>query len=460
MSKTEDASMSGTRPSVGRRLAAALAVVALLGALVAVGVAIIDATWRLPVVLLAVGAAIVGLWYALSRRGLASVLGGLVAAVGLVVAGLTTFTGDYRGTLLVAVVVLMIVSAWAARYALGRDPRSLHDAALGGPGVGPARRPVLIMNPKSGGGKAERFQLADECRARGIRPVVLAAGDDLRQLATDAIAGGADVIGMAGGDGSQALVATVAAEHDVPFVCIPAGTRNHFALDLGIDREDVVGALDAFAEAVERRVDLARVNGRVFVNNAAMGIYAKIVQSPAYRDAKLRTATDMLPDMLGPDARPFDLRFIGPDGGEWGSAHLLLVSNNPYQLDQLVGRGTRSRLDLGTLGVVAARIKGPAEAVAFIGLEAAGRVRSFSGWLEWNLGTFRVDSDGPIEIGIDGEAIRMDPPLLFASLPGRLRVRIPRNAPGAAPAARSVPLSGSTVGVLVTTALGREPERR
>ena len=112
----------------------------------------------------------------------------------------------------------------------------------------PARHPVLIMNLKSGGGKAERYHLADECRKRGIEPVTLRPGDDLLQLAEDAIARGADVIGMAGGDGSQALVATVAAQHGIPHVCVPAGTRNHFALDLGLDWEDVVGALDAFSD--------------------------------------------------------------------------------------------------------------------------------------------------------------------------------------------------------------------
>jgi diacylglycerol kinase family enzyme len=89
---------------------------------------------------------------------------------------------------------------------------------------------------------------------------------------------------MAGGDGSQALVAAVAAERDIPFVCVPAGTRNHFVLDLGLDRKDVVGALDAYTDGVERRIDLARVGDRVFVNNVSLGVYAAIVQSDDYRD--------------------------------------------------------------------------------------------------------------------------------------------------------------------------------
>ena len=133
---------------------------------------------------------------------------------------------------------------------------------------------------------------------------MLGPGDDLRRLAEQAVAGGADVLGMAGGDGSQALVAGVAAAHDVAFVCVPAGTRNHLAMDLGLDRDDVVAALDAFGAAVERRIDLGLVDERVFVNNATMGLYAKIVQSPAYRDHKVDTALELLPGHARPARRP------------------------------------------------------------------------------------------------------------------------------------------------------------
>ena len=277
------------------------------------------------------------------------------------------------------------------------------------------------------------------------------------QLAEDAIAGGADVIGMAGGDGSQALVATVAARHRIPHVVVPAGTRNHFALDLGLDRDDVVGALEAFGEGVERRVDLAEVNGRVFVNNASLGLYAKIVQTPEYRDAKLRTAASLLPDLLGPEAEPLDLRFAGPDATEYATAHLILVSNNPYQLDNIGGRGTRERIDRGTLGLVAARISGPGDVQRFVALEAAGQVRRFEGWLEWESSRFQVDSGAPVEIGIDGEALTMDPPLVFSSRPGALVVRLPRSAPGAAPAAAALHLvSRSTIAGLAAIVVRRD----
>ena len=180
----------------------------------------------------------------------------------------------------------------------------------------PPVHPVLIVNARSGGGKAVRSDLVTECGARGIEAIPFELGDDLASLATAAIDGGADAIGMAGGDGSQAAVAAVAAEHDIPFVCVPAGTRNHFALDLGIDRRDVVGALDAFHEGDERRIDLGRVNGRLFVNNVAMGLYGNVVQSPQYRDHKVRTVVQMLPDLLGPEAEPFDLRFASRAAGQ------------------------------------------------------------------------------------------------------------------------------------------------
>jgi len=279
--------------------------------------------------------------------------------------------------------------------------------------------PVLFVNPRSGGGKAQRYDLVARCRARGIEPVVMREGDDLASLAAAAVSSGADVIGMAGGDGSQAIVAGVASRHDIPYVCIPAGTRNHFALDIGVDREDVIGALDAFHHGSERRIDLAQVNGRVFVNNASIGLYGKVVQSPEYRDAKLRTVIEMLPDLVGPGAVPFDLCFSDPDGGEYESAQLVLVSNNRYQLDPLGAQGTRGTMDGGTLGVVVVPDGPPLRR-----------------WQEWTIGRFEIDSGAAIDVGLDGEALRLEPPLRFESLPGALRIRTPAGRRHSAPPLR------------------------
>jgi diacylglycerol kinase family enzyme len=267
--------------------------------------------------------------------------------------------------------------------------------------------------------------------------VLLEPGDDLTQLAERAVADGADVIGMAGGDGSQALVATVAMRHGRAFVCVPSGTRNHLALDLGLDRDDVAGALDAFVDGVERTVDLGSVNGRIFVNNASLGVYAHMVRSPQYRDAKIGTWAKLLPDMLGPQAAPIDLEFDGPHGTRFAGAILVLVSNNPYQFSQLDAMATRLRMDTGQLGIRVVRSPGAATPTArttgFAALRPrAARMRrrfgSMRGVIDWTGTTFEVHSQNPVPAGLDGESITLDPPLTFTCLPGALRVRVPRRA--------------------------------
>jgi diacylglycerol kinase family enzyme len=264
------------------------------------------------------------------------------------------------------------------------------------------------------------------------------------------------MIGMAGGDGSQALVAGVASEHDVAFACVPAGTRNHLAMDLGLDRDDVVGALDAFGDAVERRIDLALLGERVFVNNVTMGLYAKIVQSPEYRERKVETVLEMLPALLGPGAAPFDLRFTGPDGTEHPSAHVILVSNGRYELTGPQAFGSRRRIDGGTLGIVTAQFRSSNDVARFIQLQAVGQAGRFRGWIRWDDTRFEVRSGAPVEIGIDGEALAVDPPLELRILPGALRVRIPRGAPGRSPAAAAARPGWSTITAVLQTAAGRQ----
>ncbi len=448
-----DGAKSGASPSVPRRLAAAFALMAYPVAVIVLILGVLSNAGGAAVALAGWFVLSLGGWYLVSRRGATRAL-----AVVLVLAGLSGIIAGIviarpRLWVIVALAGLVVAGVAAGRYALRRTARSLRAAPLEGRRPGPARHPVLLMNPKSGGGKVGRFGLVAECQARGIEPVVLEAGDDLVALAEDAVARGADVIGMAGGDGSQALVATVASKHGLPHVVVPAGTRNHLALDLGLDREDVVGALDAFEAGIEHVVDLATVNGRVFVNNASVGLYAKIVQAPEYRDAKVKTAANMLPDLLGPEAEALDLRFSGPDGKERLSTQLLLVSNDPYQLDRLAGgSGTRPRMDLGNLGIAALSVANATAARRLVALESAGQLRRFSGWQEWAAPRFRVDSDGPVEIGVDGEALTMDPPLLFETMPGALRVLLPPQALGQSPAARA--LDRSSLGDLVYVARG------
>ena len=455
----EERAMAGTgdvteqRPvDGGRRPAAILALVMGALALLAVLAFTLHSFAHLVVALIGASIAVTGGWYVVANRGTARIVGGVVAALGLVLlVGAFLNAGRSLWALLLAV-ALGAASVAFARRATHRHAAAVVAADLAPPRP-PAKRPVLLMNPKSGGGKVERFNLVDECRARGIEPVVLSIGDDLVQLAEDAVARGADVIGMAGGDGSQALVATVAMKHGLPHVVVPAGTRNHLALDLGLDRDDVVGALDAFHAGIPRTIDLATVNGRIFVNNASLGLYAEIVASDSYRDAKLRTTLEALPDLLGNNADALDLHFVDDLGAAHDTADVVLVSNNPYVLDSLGGVGTRARMDTGELGVVSLTITSAMDARRFLALETAGQVRRFPGWQEWSTPRFEVTSGGQVQVGLDGEALTMDAPVVFEILPAALTVLLPPQAPGRSPAARR--MSTNTPQELWNLALGR-----
>jgi diacylglycerol kinase family enzyme len=440
---------------LGRRVTAVVALLAPLAVLAVVVVALVRRPLTLVLAVACVGIGVGAAAYAITRTGIRRTLAAVLAVLALATAVVLLFAAAGGLLVLGLVVALTLVGAAATRHALGRDIKSLKSSPTPGTAVGPAARPVLLMNPKSGGGKVERFNLVEEARRRGVEPVVLAPGDDLLQLAERAVAGGADVVGMAGGDGSQALVASVAAAHDVGFVCVPAGTRNHLAMDLGLDRDDVVAALDAFGEAVERRIDLGLVGDRVFVNNATAGLYAKIVQSSAYRADKVGTALELLPAMLGPDATPFDLRFTGPDGTEHASAHLILVSNDRYQLGSGEGFGSRRTIDGGNLGIVAATFRSSAELARLLESGATGRNWRPPGWVEWAAASFQLESDQPVEIGIDGEAMVLDPPIRFRTLPGALRVRIPLGAPGYSPAATAPTPGWAGVTALLQAVAGR-----
>jgi diacylglycerol kinase family enzyme len=392
------------------------------------------------VVLACLAIAFAAAWYGLTRTGGARLLGSGIAtlAVALIVAMLIA-DGDHLVQALAIVVALglmLLATRSAFRVHVPLEP------------VADPHHPVLFYNPKSGGGKAEKFHLAEEARARGIEPIELKLGTDLEQLVRGAVADGADALAMAGGDGSQAVVAMVAAEKGLPYACIPAGTRNHFALDLGVDRDDVVGALDAFVGGRERRVDLAEVNGRVFVNNVSIGLYAEAVQREGYREAKLRTILDTLPEVLGPEGKGLDLRWNGPQGAEHSSGAAILVSNNRYRLGRAVGSGTRPRIDDRLLGIAVASPPGE------------DRRSIERPWREWSSPAFEVDADGPISAGVDGEAVTLDAPLRFRILPAALRVRIAAAHPGASPSAAMPEGAWKTMRALARIAIAGSPRRQ
>jgi diacylglycerol kinase family enzyme len=263
----------------------------------------------------------------------------------------------------------------------------------------------LIVNPRSGSARPDAAELAAEARARGIGVHVLAEGEDPASVARLAET---SALGMAGGDGSLAAVAAVAVERDLPFVCVPFGTRNHFARDIGIDPGDPGAALDAFTSGVERRVDVGRAGDRLFLNNVSLGLYGRLVHRRE-RHRRRREALARLRALLllARRHRPLELTI----DGEPFETRVLLVSNNRYQLD-LFSLGERPRLDEGSLylyradGALPRHWDGPS-AVREVTIDARRR---------------------PVPAAIDGEPVALELPLLIRIEPQTLRMRVPQPA--------------------------------
>jgi len=343
----------------------------------------------------------------------------VVAAPVLIV---VAFVRQHLVWVAVVAVALLAAAAAAARAALRTEGQ---DAAMPTVPAARPRHPFVIMNPRSGGGKVTKFGLKDKAEALGAEVALLEGPGivDVAALARQAVADGADLLGVAGGDGTQALVAGIAAEHHLPFLVISAGTRNHFALDLGLDREDPAACLDGLTDGEELRVDLGIIGGRTFVNNASFGAYAEVVQSPAYRDDKRGTTLQMLPDLLKGhqgarlSAQAAGTTIEGPQA--------LLVSNDPYGMGDVAGLGRRARLDAGTLGVVAIRIDSASQAAGLL------RRGHGHGLTTLTAGEVTVDADAPqIPVGIDGETVMLPTPVRATIQPRALRVIVPRQRPG------------------------------
>lgn len=377
------------------------------------------------------------LWWALTRRGIRRLLAFTLAAVAPL-AVLVLYAWEE-----LLWVVLVSVALWALAVSVGTAALSRDMEQTGPPETrtAPPRRPFLIMNPRSGGGKVGKFHLKEKAEALDAHVHLLdtAHQQDVVALADKAVEDGADLLGVAGGDGTQALVAGVAARHGIPFMVISAGTRNHFALDLGLDRDDPATCLDALADGVELRVDLGFIGERAFVNNASFGTYAAVVQSPAYRDDKVRTILQTLPDLLthrrGPRlaVRTADTAFDGPQA--------VLVSNNPYRRGDLAGLGRREALDSGALGVLGVNVDNAAQAAELL----AGR--NAPGLTSVTAHEVVIEADEPeIEAGVDGEALTLPTPVRCTIHPRALRVRVPRHRPGV-PRTRA-PMDWRRLGVL------------
>jgi diacylglycerol kinase family enzyme len=271
----------------------------------------------------------------------------------------------------------------------------------------------------------------------GVQILELDPGHDIAKQFADALPDDLAVLGIAGGDGSLGLVAGICLERDIPFVCIPFGTRNHFARDLGLDRKDPVGAVAAFADDhIERVIDVADLDGRTFLNNVTFGVYAEAIDDDDYRDAKIRTTWRVASATLRGEHEGDHFFLEGPDGNVPDTPFSALIANNCYDAASLRGLGQRARLDEGILQVsvidVERRLDLAGIAATVVRDEAAEDDRVE----QWTTTSIEVRADGEeLAVGVDGEAVTVTAPVTITVHPQALRVLLPAScAPTEAPA--------------------------
>src|SRR6516165_2541804 len=378
-----------------------------------------------PMLAIGVAAAVVGLaaaYFFLARRGIWRWLS-LVIFIAAPIVVIVVYA--FRNLLWIAIMaaVIWLLASVTARLALTDTDADWRMPEH--PAQPPARHPYLIMNPRSGDGKVAKFDLKRKAEDLGAEVFLIGGPEpvDVAKVARAAVANGADLLGVAGGDGTQALVAGIAAEHGLPFVVISAGTRNHFALDLGLDREDPAACLGALSDGVELRVDLGVINGQTFVNNASFGAYAEIVETPAYRGDKMGTTLNLLPDLL--QGQRGARLAAQSDGTRIETPQALLVANNPYGTGDVAGLSRRARLDAGVLGVVGVTVRTAGQAVDLLRGSRADGVSALT------TKKIEITADAAqIPVGVDGEAVTMSTPVTCTVSPGALRVWVPRERPG------------------------------
>jgi diacylglycerol kinase family enzyme len=313
-----------------------------------------------------------------------------------------------RRTITAFAALTIVGAAIGASYAIARRRRP-HIIAVPD-ATDTFTHPVLIINPGSGGGKAQRIGLAATARGLGIETVVRQPGEKIAALAESAVDDGCDHLIIAGGDGSLARVAKVAIERNVAFSCVPSGTRNHFAMDLGLDRDDPTKALDAAFGGVEMNVDVGRIGKKVFLNNVSFGIYANAIAEQGYREHKAASLMEATGEDIG-NIRPL-LSVSDAEGVPHDGIEVLLASNNPYRFNGAPDFAGRARLDTGTLGMVLADRT-----------DLGDTAFKHSKVTRWTSPTVTVNSTKKkVHVGIDGSLHKVKTPVHIRIDRGALRV--------------------------------------
>ena len=288
----------------------------------------------------------------------------------------------------------------------------------------------VVFNGRAGGGQSQAEELRHAFAEAGVNAELLtpAPGEDLRRMAGELLEDRPAVLVAAGGDGTVSSIADAVRGTDTALGIVPAGTLNHFARDLGLPL-DPAGAARVIAAGRSARVDVGEVNGSVFVNNASLGIYPKIVRERTQQQRRFGRSkrTAMLWATLAALQRSplLDLRLELEGGVHDCRSPFVFVGNNDYVLEGF-DIGKRERLDGGVLNIYTTRRCSTGGLIGLALRALVGRLRQADDFVESAARTLRVRSRRPrILVAVDGELRLMETPLEFRSRPRSLRVLVP-----------------------------------
>jgi undecaprenyl-diphosphatase len=278
--------------------------------------------------------------------------------------------------------------------------------------VSAGRTGVLIVNPHAGSERETPEALSAALPSLELRT---SEPSEMPDVLMKAVAAGAEIVAVGGGDGTQRTAASVLAHTASTLLPVPLGTFNHFARAIGI------GTVEAAAEALEggtpTRVDLGQVNEEVFLNNASIGWYAEMLQTRARLEKRIPRQLAKVVGLLAylPKAPRFDVEVDGELYRTW----LVWVGNGRY--DMRVGHlservsVTEHRLDVRILAADRRLARFRAAWALMTGSmetsEALMRITPTEA-------TFRL----AVPVGVDGDGVTLPAPLHFRSLPEALSV--------------------------------------
>ncbi|TVS19106.1 MAG: sphingosine kinase [Planctomycetaceae bacterium] len=289
---------------------------------------------------------------------------------------------------------------------------------------------LVLLNTRAGTASQD---LADQVRKEFVAmqaqaEVCETTGEELERLARGAAARDFDAVVAAGGDGTVSTIAAALAGTATPLGILPLGTWNHFARDLGLPL-DLTAAVRTIALGRPLEVDVARVNGRVFVNNASIGLYAHVVRRREVRRERLRSnkwlATFFAVLRVFRRFPSMRVRLEVQGGTALRTSPFVFVGNNQYEM-HLLAIGRRPRLDAGQLTLYVANRSGRLGILRLALRGLLGRLEQARDFDYLHVQEVRVESGkSRLLMAIDGELVRMAPPLHFEIWPQALTVLTP-----------------------------------